>query len=172
MGRVGEINRLTWDDVNFQARYVVLYTRKKKGGDLTSRKISMTQKLYGILSKRYQEGDKNKPWVFWHTYRDWKTGEEREGPFKYRRTILRTLCNKVGVRHFTFHALRHSGASIMDDKNVPLGAIQKILGHENRKTTELYLHSIGDSEREAMAVYEQARENSHTNSHTGTKKKS
>jgi integrase len=32
MARVGEINRLTWDDVDFERRSVVLYTRKKRGG--------------------------------------------------------------------------------------------------------------------------------------------
>jgi hypothetical protein len=31
---MGEINRLTWTDVNLEKRYVVLYTRKKKGGHL------------------------------------------------------------------------------------------------------------------------------------------
>ena len=55
----------------------------------------------------------------------------------------------------------------MDGNNVPLGAIQRILGHENRKTTEIYLHSIGDLEREAINVFERARKNSHTDSHTG-----
>ena len=56
----------------------------------------------------------------------------------------------------------------MENSNVPVGAIQNILGHENRSTTEIYLHTLGDSERQAMATYEQARENSHTDSHTGT----
>jgi hypothetical protein len=56
----------------------------------------------------------------------------------------------------------------MDGNNVPLGAIQRILGHENRRTTEIYLHSIGDQERDAMAIFEQAREKSHTDSHTGS----
>jgi integrase len=54
----------------------------------------------------------------------------------------------------------------MDGNNVPLGAIQRILGHGNRKTTEIYLHSIGDMERDAIVVFEQAREKSHTDSHT------
>ena len=45
MARVGEINRLTWDDVDFEERYVVLYTRKKKGGHITPRKVPMTDKI-------------------------------------------------------------------------------------------------------------------------------
>jgi integrase len=35
-----------------------------------------------------------------------------------------------------------------------MDAIQRILGHENRKTTEIYLHSIGDLEREAISVFD------------------
>lgn len=57
----------------------------------------------------------------------------------------------------------------MDNHNVPIGSIQRILGHENRTTTEIYLHSLGTSEIEAMMTLEKARENSHTNSHTKRK---
>jgi len=35
------------------------------------------------------------------------------------------------VGDFRYHSLRHAGASIMDNNNVPLGSIQRILGHEN-----------------------------------------
>ncbi len=66
------------------------------------------------------------------------------------------------VRYFRFHPLRHSGASTMDQNNVPIGSIQRILGHENRTTTEIYLHGISGQEREAISVYEQARKKSHT----------
>jgi len=88
------------------------------------------------------------------------------GPYRDRKKLMKTLCDKAGVRYFRFHPLGHSGASIMDGNNVPIGAIQRILGHENRKTTEIYLHSMDDMERDAIAVFERARENSHTNSHT------
>lgn len=155
MGRMGEINRLTWADVNLKERYVVLYTRKKKGGHLTPRKVPMTQRLYEVLSRRHENRDPHKPWVFWHRYWDQKKKEWAEGPYEDRKKIMKSLCQKAGVPYFRFHALRHLGASILDKNNVNLGTIQRILGHENRTTTEIYLHSIGEAEREAMRIYEQ-----------------
>jgi len=166
MARVSEVNRLTWEDVNLQDRYVILYTRKKRGGHLTPRKVPMTQKLYDLLKSRHEIRDTAKPWVFWHRYWSRKKSRFVEGPFGDRKLVMRGLCKAAGVRYFRFHPLRHSGASIMDGNNVPIGAIQRILGHENRKTTEIYLHSIGDLEKQAMAAFERAREKSHTDSHT------
>ena len=63
---------------------------------------------------------------------------------------MRTLCTKAKVKYFRFHAFRHLTASILDDLGVPIGVIQRILGHQNRRTTEIYLHSVGEAEREAM----------------------
>lgn len=53
----------------------------------------------------------------------------------------------------------------MDHNNVPIAAIQRILGHENRSTTEIYLHTMRDAERDAIEVYERALQKSHTESH-------
>ncbi|MBU1741431.1 MAG: tyrosine-type recombinase/integrase, partial [Proteobacteria bacterium] len=78
---------------------------------------------------------------------------------------------KAGVRYFRYHPLRHSSASVLDSHNVSLGAIQRILGHENRKTTEIYLHSLGRTEREAMDVFEQACKKSHPNPHPNQKRR-
>jgi hypothetical protein len=142
-----------------------LYTRKKSGGNLTPRKVPMTGKLREVLSRRYQNRDAKKPWVFWRVYKNPKTGKKWVGPFNYRREILMSLCDKAQVRYFSYHAIRHAGASLMDRNNAPIGAIQKILGHENRRTTEIYLHSIDEAEAEAIAIYEAARQKSHT-SHT------
>jgi hypothetical protein len=74
------------------------------------------------------------------------------------------------IGYFRYHALRHFGASLLEQSNVPIGSIQRILGHENRLTTEIYLHSIGDSERFAMQVLNEGfGEVSHTDSHTDKK---
>jgi len=170
MARMNEINQLTWDDVDLTNRCVTLYTRKKKGGHRTPRKIPMTQRLYDIFVRRSASREPDLRWVFWHSYWSAKSSKVESGPFQDRKKIMKNLCGKAGVKYFRFHALRHSGASIMDINGVPLGSIQRILGHENRKTTEIYLHSIGEAERSAIATYEQATTNSHTNSHTETKK--
>lgn len=166
MARVSEVNRLEWDDVNFSERYVTLYTRKKKGGNMTGRDVPMTDKLHDVLKGMYELRDETKLWVFWHRYWSAKEGKFKEGPYEDRKKFMKTLCKKAGVPYFRFHPLRHSGASVMDNNNVPIGSIQRILGHENRKTTEIYLHSIGDAERKAMQVFGDARKKSHTESHT------
>jgi len=43
----------------------------------------------------------------------------------------------------------------MDNSGVNTGSIQKILGHESIRTTDIYLHLIGDTERNAMDIFEQ-----------------
>jgi integrase len=156
MARMGEINRLIWEDIDFDRRALVLYTRKKKGGHLTPRKVPKTTRLHNMLLSRFRNRDKDRPWVFWQRYWSRKESKFVEGPYRDRKRIMQTLCRKVGVKYFRFHALRHFGASVLERANVPIGSIQRILGHENRTTTEIYLHSVGEAEREAMAVYELA----------------
>ncbi|MGA3114014.1 MAG: tyrosine-type recombinase/integrase [Syntrophobacteraceae bacterium] len=169
LARVSEINRLKWDDVDLEGHLVTLYTRKKKGGSLTPRKIPMTGKLFEILSRRYLQHDPTKPWVFWHRYWSRKAGEWKEGPFLDRKTLMKGLCLEAGVKYFRYHALRHSGASLMDHNNAPLDGIQNVLGHETRTTTLIYLHKLDGSERKVMQIYEQARQKSHTDSHIKSK---
>ncbi len=57
----------------------------------------------------------------------------------------------------------------MEDNGVPLGTIQIILGHESQRTTEIYLHTLGRAEREAIELFEQVSETkvSHRFSHSG-----
>jgi integrase len=156
MARVSEINRLTWDDIDLERRRVTLYTRKKKDGSLTPRFIYMTNRLHAILSRRFEQRDQDKAWVFWHRFWSSKAGKTVEGPYKDRKRIMSVLCKKAGVEYFRFHPIRHSGASFMESQRTPTVAIQKILGHENRKTTEIYLHSMGRAEVEAIVAFEQA----------------
>ena len=92
-----------------------------------------------------------------------------DAPYKDRKRMMESLCKKADVKYFRYHALRHLGASILDRAGVNLGSVQRLLGHENRSTTEIYLHSIGESEREAIKVFDELAKKSHTKSHTNAK---
>jgi len=55
--------------------------------------------------------------------------------YDYREKLMGSLCRKAGVKPFSFHALRHYGASTLAAKGAPLADIQAILGHELLTTT-------------------------------------
>jgi integrase len=154
LGRVGEINQLRWDDVFFADGYLVLYTRKKKGGSLTPRKVFLTDRLKVCLSFRFVRRQRDEKWVFTNRYFSRKSGRWEVGPYQDRKGLMRKLCKAAGLDYFRYHAIRHSGASALERAGVPVTAIQAILGHENRLTTEIYLHSISHLERRAMEVFE------------------
>jgi integrase len=48
---------------------------------------------------------------------------------------LKEVLRRQG-RFLRYHARRHFGSSLLEQANVPIGSIQRILGHENRLTTE------------------------------------
>jgi len=154
LGRVGEINQLRWDDVFFADGYLVLYTRKKKGGSLTPRKVFLTARLRLCLEFRFIKRQRADKWVFTNRYFSRKSGRWEVGPYQDRKGLMRKLCRAAGLDYFRYHAIRHSGASALERAGVPITAIQAILGHENRLTTEIYLHSVGQAERLAMELFE------------------
>jgi len=155
-----EINRLTWGDVFVEDRYIILFTRKKRGGHRTPRKIPMTQKLYEIMQRRFSTRNEATPYVFWHEY----NSSGKIGPYLDRKHMMRTLCRRAGVKYFRYHTLRHLGASLMAQSGVPIRTIQEILGHEKMSTTEIYLHNITGAEINAIETLEENYQ--HTESHT------
>ena len=51
------------------------------------------------------------------------------------------LLKHIGLRHIRFHDLRHSCASLLLSKNIPMKAIQEWLGHSDFSTTaNIYAH--------------------------------
>ncbi len=155
--RSREINNLQWDDVDFQNKTITLYTRKKRHGTKTPRIIPMTENLYNILSHRDKHRDISISWVFWHKFYSRKQNQIVVGPYKDRKKFMKSLCDKAEVKYFRFHPLRHAGASFMESIGIPISHIQELLGHENRKTTEGYIHSLGNNKIEAIEKFQQAR---------------
>ncbi|WP_217907617.1 tyrosine-type recombinase/integrase [Desulfosediminicola ganghwensis] len=152
LARSREINRLKWEDIDFENNTITLHTRKKKHGTKTPRLIPMTQKLCEVLTRRCDMRSQAIPWVFWHRYYSRNEGKVVTGPYKDRKRFMRSLCEKAGVKYFRFHPLRHAGASLMENINIPVTHIQEILGHENRKTGKLQKHISMLSTRPSMKL--------------------
>ena len=70
------------------------------------------------------------------------------------------LLNQNGLRHIRFHELRHSCASLLLAKKVPMKMIQDWLGHSDIQTTSnIYSHLDAQSKLESADVIAAALEN-------------
>lgn len=146
LGRIDEVLRLTWGDVNFEKQTVTLWTRKRKDGSYEADEIPMNDDLYQVLWDLWKKRIQNR-WVFFNE----KTGTR----YMNRPKVMRSLCKRAGIPHFGFHDLRHFMASFLADrKKQSTKTVQKLLRHKHHRTTEIYLHSIDNAAREAMKSIE------------------
>lgn len=61
---------------------------------------------------------------------------------------FKNLLKNLGLRHIRFHDLRHSCASLLLAKGIPMKAIQEWLGHSNFSTTaNIYAHLDSNSKQ-------------------------
>ena len=136
--RLSEILILKWDDINFNIGSVRLWSRKRKGGGWKFRTLKMPRQMRDRLKSRYERRNKQSPFVFCQ-----QNGEPLKKDSKWVRNMLEDLCEKAGVKRFTFHALRHRmSANLMDSGEATLGMIQEYLGHQRKTTTEDYLKTL------------------------------
>lgn len=84
------------------------------------------------------------PWLFPNP----RTGKPYNTIFK----AWNTARNEAGLGDVRIHDLRHSFASALVNKGVPIYDVQKLLGHSNIKTTERYAHLAPDRLRESASV--------------------
>jgi len=169
LGRIDEVLRLTWQDVNFEKRIVTLWTRKRKGGAYEADPMPMNQDLYDILKRRWPERKQEK-WIFYN--------EDTGTRFMHRPKMMASLCKRAGIEpigkgqkkltkgkkkgqivendhYYGFHALRHFMASYLaDQERVGTQAVSRLLRHKNLRTTEIYLHSLDESQRFAIEKIE------------------
>jgi integrase len=55
MGRIGEVLRLRWEDVNFQEKSIRLWTRMRRGGNLEGEWLEINGDLEKILWDLWQK---------------------------------------------------------------------------------------------------------------------
>jgi integrase len=80
-------------------------------------------------------------------------GGYEPGPGRANRMLHRAL-DAVGIRRIRVHDLRHSFASHLVLRGVPLRVIQRLLGHHSITQTERYAHVADESLTAAIAMLE------------------
>ncbi len=143
-----ELQRLTWDDVNFTTGTITLWTRKRRGGVLEKDELKMNTVLYQILEDRYRDRDRKTNQVFYN-----ESGEQISK--NTLDNIMPRLCRKAGVKPFGLTAIRHHVAAVLaDSKKLSLIEIQKQMRHKRATTTDTYLKSLVVGENRAADVLE------------------
>jgi len=123
--RKGELLGLTWDCVDLTHGFIRL--KQTKNGQ--ARGIPFNETLWSLFSGLRTRQDV--PWVFHdcdgRRYNDVRHAFDR-------------ATAKAGIQDFTFHDLRHTFASWLAMKSIPLGTIGELLGHKNPAQTLRYAH--------------------------------
>lgn len=94
------------------------------------------------------------PKEFAELYRNAKP-DKNNHVYRYKPDTLRdnlTICqNKVGVEHFTLHAMRHYYCSLLHSQGVSDAVIQKLGGWKSDYTMKrIYRHALDDDKNDAM----------------------
>jgi integrase len=78
-----------------------------------------------------------------HTYTDlvFTTGNGNVMRSEHAKRALHRRCAKAGIKRISWHALRHTFATRLTTRGVPLRAIQELLGHSTIQTTCRYAHA-------------------------------
>jgi len=65
---------------------------------------------------------------------------------------LRAICKRAGLRRIGWHVARHSFASHLVMRGVPLAVVQKLLGHSSIVVTQRYAHLVPQMGRDAVLI--------------------
>lgn len=127
--RVSEVINLKIE--NIDSSRMIIYILNAKGG--TDRQVGLDPDMLNLL-REYYKAYKPKEYLF----------NGQFSPMYSERSIqqfLKKYALAAGIKkHIHPHLLRHNCATHMVESGTDINLIQRILGHKNVKTTNIYLH--------------------------------
>lgn len=132
--RTGELFKVKVNDINFkQGKHGIITLWKTKND--RPRSIPMTLRVSSIIQKRLSAIQNPDDYLF--PYGQW-----------WLRNVWDRMKSNLGLNkdtQFVPHILRHTCASRLIQRGVPLSMIQKWLGHESMQSTMRYSHLCPDA---------------------------
>ena len=138
--RIGEIAALEWNDIDFANRKIKIsksaIDQRVRNSTKTylSRDVDISEELFSVLTE-HKKSDKKccfrlgieQRYVF-----------HKNGKLMSQNTLRRKwskACQKIGIGHRRIHDIRHTTASILLMRNVPLLYVSRLLGHSSPEVT-------------------------------------
>lgn len=140
--RQGELQRLKWEDIDFFNRIVKVVVSKSH----KSRAIPMSKTLYELLIRLCKEKKPGQIYLF-----EFNTGQ----PVWEYYHRFKKLITSLGIEG-NIHKLRHTFASRLVQRGVPIFEVQHLLGHASVQTTQIYAHIRMDNLQRAVSVLDNA----------------
>lgn len=149
--RLGEALGLTWDMVDLSAntRAAIRLTKTKNG---MPRRVPLPNKVRDLLVAMKAEAPKGQPRVF-----VWVSGQDDDGndvvvPFNSVKRSFDTARVAAGLPDITLHTMRHTYASRLVMRGVPIFDVSKLLGHTRIEMTMRYAHLAPEGLEASVAL--------------------
>jgi len=127
--RVSELINLKWSHID-KSRMVINIIQAKGNKD---RQVALNDILITLLYE-YHADYKSKEYVL-NGQKSPQYSERSVGE------VVKQLAAKAGIKKDVYtHLIRHTSATHMVENGTDINLIQKLLGHSNVKTTNIYLH--------------------------------
>ena len=153
--RLGELRALRWEDVDLVTRRLVVNQGIARGvisspKNGRTREVQLSPQLVEILGHhRHLRGE----YVFCQPSGRILTKNGCKAP-------LKRACRLAGLRQVGWHMLRHSFASHLAMRGVPIKIIQELMGHATLEMTLRYSHLSPEVKDEAVALLDDPAESS------------
>lgn len=164
--RFGEVVALEWSDIdlengtisiskNYNRFLKLIGTPKSKAGVRTISIDKKTVNMLRLYKNRQrqlylQSGARASSVVFATPTREYQN-------LATRQEALDRRCAEISIPRFTFHAFRHTHASLLLNAGISYKELQYRLGHATlAMTMDIYSHLSSDKEKEAVSYFEKA----------------
>lgn len=149
--RFGEAAALRWDDLELDAPSPIVHIRRAAAegvvGPTKTGKIRHVP-LIPELVRELRAFRHDREYVF---------TRPADGAFlkpSSTRKYLHALCRRAGVEPISWHVLRHSFATSLTARRVPLNEVQELLGHSTLEMTARYAHAAPKTLRASVMLLE------------------